>query len=64
MSSINDFQGVSTNVSNAVSPLSADLCDDFDFKQYSFLRLRSEKLENPMLASGAPVFEWGRPVQR
>ena len=56
MSSINDFHGVFTNVSTDVSPLSADLCDDFDFKQCSFLRMRPEKLENPMLASGVPVF--------
>ena len=42
-----DFQNtpVATNVSTDVSPVSADLRDDFDFKQCSFLRLRSENTE-------------------
>ena len=56
-----DFQNsrVSTNVSTNVSLLSADLRNDFDFKQCSFLRLRSANTEFPMLASGAPVFRRG-----
>ena len=58
---IDNFQStaVSTNVSTDVSPLSADLRDDFDLKQCSFLRLHSENTEFPMLASGAPVFRRG-----
>ena len=59
MSSINDFHGISTDISTDVSHLSADLLDDFDFKQCSFLRLRSERVGNSMLASGAPVFRRG-----
>ena len=54
---LTDFQN--TAVSTDVSPLSADLCDDLDFKQCSFLHLHSENMEFPMLASGAPVFRRG-----
>ena len=58
---IDDFHNtaVSSNVSTDVSPLSADLRDDFDFKQCSFLRLHSENTEIPMLASGVPLFQRG-----
>ena len=52
-----DFQN--TAVSTDVSPLSADMCDDLDFKQCSFLRLCSENKEFPMLASRVPVFRRG-----
>ena len=53
---IDDFQN--TVVSTDVSPLSVDLHDNLDFKQCSFLRLRSDT-EISMLASGAPVFQMG-----
>ena len=48
-----DFQN--TRVSTDLSPLSANLRDDFDFKQCSFLSLHSDTAIS-MLESGAPVF--------